>query len=293
MRVSDAQVFLRAQRNTTNARARFVHASDRLATGYRVIHPGDDPSALARAGDQQGAIARLSTIEKNLEHKAAEMNVMDSALGGVVEHLTRARELAVQMANDTFSASDRQNAAAEIQALEGAMTSALNTQFGERYVFAGHQTDAVPFDAIGNYAGDSGRTVIELSPGVTTTTNIDPAVAIKGAAGGVDLYQVMADLRAALNANDAAQIRGRLDEIDAGLEQVTVARAELGGNTRVMELARVAHLRVIDEATAQKSALIEQDFIEGSTALAEAENALQAVIGASAKTFDLSLLDRL
>lgn len=293
MRVSDAQIYALANANTGSARERMVSASDKLSTGFRVRHPGDDPTAIARALHQDRAVERLQSIQENIGHATSEVNIADAAIGTVADIITRARELTVQLANDTYNAEDRAGAALEIAALTDSMTAALNQPFGDKFIFGGHETLTPPFDAAGNYAGDTGVREIEIAPGVTQAISTRADVAIKGAGGGVDVYQVLADLQAALNANDANLIRGQLSNLDTSLTQVSTARTELGNAGNVLLTAEQAHVRAIDDASAETARLIEQDFIEGGTALAQAQSALEAVLAASAKSFDLSLLDRL
>ncbi len=293
MRVADSTIYQNATMHTNNARGRFVGASDRLSSGMRITHPGEDPIAASRAAQQQTAVMQIEAISRNIEHSLGEVGVADATLGNVTELITRARELAVQLANDSYSTTDRAGAALEVENIIASLTAQMNTTYGDRYIFAGSQTDAPPFDIAGNYAGDAQLRQIEVAPGVYEEVNVNADVAIKGAGGGVDVYAVLDGLRTALLADDANAIRAQLTGLDTSLDQVTLARVEVGNTTRIFETARSAAEKVADQGRLRVSELLEQDFVEGGTALAEAENALNAVLTASAKTFKLSLLDKL
>jgi flagellin-like hook-associated protein FlgL len=71
------------------------------------------------------------------------------------------------------------------------------------------------------------------------------------------------------------------------------AQALVGTTTNVLAVATTAHTRVIENAVSEAARLGETDLIAGTTELAQAQNALEAVLAASAKSFKLSLLDRL
>jgi flagellar hook-associated protein 3 FlgL len=293
MRVADSSIYEAATRHATRARASVVDAANKMSSGMRVTHPGDDATAATLALTHEAQRARLASLAEGVTDARGEIAIAEGALGGIVEILTKARELAVQLANDSYSASDRLSGTYEIDGQLANLTGHLNTQYGERYVFGGTLTSTPPFDVTGAYAGDAGVRSIEVAPGVVEAVNVRTDVAIQGASGGVDLYVVLNDLRAAFVANDANQIRAQLDALDAAITQVSTARTELGVTSNVFTSAAEVHALVADQERERTSALIEQDLISGPTSLAQAQSALEAVLAASAKTFDLSLLDRL
>jgi len=293
MRVADASIYQAATRHATQARASVVDASNKMSSGMRISHPGDDPKAAILALTHESTRARLASLADGVMDARGETTVAESALGGIVEILTKARELAVQLANDSYSASDRLAGTYEIDGQLANLTGFLNTQYGERYVFGGTLTATPPFDVTGAYAGNADVRSIEVAPGVVEAINVRPDIAFQGSAGGVDLYTVLNDLRAAFAADDATQIRAQLDALDTALTQVSSARTTLGVTSNVLTSAHQVHTLLADQEHERAAALAEQDVVSGSTALAQAQNALEAVLAASAKTFDLSLLDRL
>ncbi|MEW5738130.1 MAG: flagellar biosynthesis protein FlgL [Myxococcota bacterium] len=293
MRVTDRLLFENAARHAASARERFEAASREAATGVRVRHPEDDPAAasvMARTISQAG---RDGAIAKTLGTASDELAHAELALDGVSAALSRARELAVQLSNATYSANERAAAAQEVNGLFETVLGQLNRKVGHRYVFGGFQDDAPPFDATGAYLGDTGVREVEVAPGVTVPASIRADVALKGAGGGVDVLATLQALSTALAANNVAGVQGTLDALDTGIAQVARARSEAGSHLNVMDAAGAAALAARTDAQARLSHLADADIIDAASRLAQAERALDAALTAAARTFQPSLLDKL
>ncbi len=293
MRIADSQLYSHARANGGAARVKVLNASDALSTGYRVRGPGDDVTAYGLT-QRHNALAQQSTHFERVTGRAQdEVNAADAALGRVTEQLIEVRTLGLQLANDTYNASDRAGAAQTIAGIRASITGALNQEHGGRFMFAGSQTDTPPFDVDGNYNGDDQVRRIEISPGFFENVSISPETAILGVGGGVNIYTALQDLEAALLTDDSAQIRATFDALSTSLEQISEARTELGSHATVLAAAQTTHQTVIEQSTIAASNASEQDLIEGASNLAQAQSALDATLTAAAKTFELSLLDRL
>ncbi len=293
MRIADSQLYAHARNFGTAARAQVVQASDRLSSGYRVRGPGDDVTAFGLAQRHRAIAQQSAHFERVTSRAQHEVQAADGALSRVTESLIEARTLGVQFANDTYDTGARANAADVVASLRASVASALNADHGGSFIFAGTQTDAPPFDADGNYAGDAVARRIEIAPGVYEEVALDPEAAFLGTSGGVNVFTALQDLEVALQSDDAAQIRATLETLTGAIDQISNARAKLGGHANVLSAAETAHIRLQESATVAASNESEQDLITGASDLAQAQNALDATLTAAAKTFELSLLDRL
>lgn len=293
MRVTDRLLFDNAARYAAAARARFEGASREAATGVRVQHPEDDPAAASSIARTTAQAGREDAIARALGLAADELNSAEVALEGVSTALSRARELAVQMSNATYSANERAAAAQEVQGLFQHVLGQLNRKVGHRYIFGGFKDAAPPFDATGAYLGDSGVREVEVAPGVTVPASVRADVALKGVGGGVDVLATLETLAAALSANNVALVQGTLDGLDQGIAQVALARSQAGSHLSVMDAASAAARAARADAQARLSHLADADVIDAAARLAQAERALDAALSAAAKTFRPSLLDKL
>jgi flagellar hook-associated protein 3 FlgL len=210
----------------------------------------------------------------------------------VADVLIRARVLAIQLSNSTYSAQDRLSASEEVRQLTQHTIGLLNTQVGNRYIFGGNLDAAPPFQSDGTYVGDAGVRRVEVFPGVLQDASIRADVMAKGVGGGVDILQTLTDLSAALSTNDVDAVRSSLDTLDSSITQVSVGRAQTGAVMNTLDVAVTsARLAANDEQT-NLARITEADVFESATNLALAQRALEAALTASVRSFDLSLLKK-
>lgn len=293
MRVTDKMIFDSASLRSGQARDRLQTAIDQTSSGLKVEHPWDDPTATASVVTHRLSLKRLETIQVVAGRAADELQSADDALGGVVDAMARARELTIQMSNETYNATDRLNSSAEVRQLFGHVLGLVNTRVANRYVFGGNLDDAPPFDATGTYLGDAGIRKIEVFPGVMQDASINADQVIKGAGGGTDVFAVLDGLATALENNDLAAVRAAIEPLDDALTQISTGRSTVGAAMNAIDVAALAARSTADIETTTLSNLTEVDVIESTSRLALAQRALDAALTASARSFDLSLLNKL
>ncbi len=228
MRVTDRMIYDSAALNAATSRDRAQSAMEQVSTGMRVVHPGDDPAVAATMVRGQQTVDRLDAINQNAGRAADETDAADAALQSLSTVLARARELTVQLGNDTYSATDRQGAAAEVDGLIRQAVTLMNRDVNGRYIFGGDKDQAPPFDINGNYTGDTAVRQVEVAPGVLQDASVRADVAVKGVGGGVDLFATLQSLSTALKTNNGDAIRGSLTNLEAATTQVTNTLAQVG-----------------------------------------------------------------
>lgn len=293
MRVSDQSLFDLANLRIMRARVDTAEAGDRVASGKRIEHPWDasgDAGMVVRHHQESG---RQDGIFMASTRAADELRVVDGAMDQVTTTLTRAKELAVQLSNDTYNASDRANASAEVTQLFNAVVSQLNLRFGDRYVFGGTQDASAPFDAAGNYLGDTNVRRVEIAPNILQDASMRSDVAIKGAGGGVDVLQALQDFSTALTNNNSTNIRAAVQSLDDSISQVSRERSRIGSMMNVFDVAANMARQGRDAAQDARGRLEDVDIFEASTRYAATQRALEASISAASQQFRLSLLDKM
>ncbi len=293
MRVTDGMMFDQAARETGSARDRFQQVTQETSSGVRVSQPGDDPASAGLIVSGTIAQGRYDAIAQTAQRASDELASADSALATVNNLFTRAQELAVQLANPVYTASQRASGASEVNGLLQQVVAALNTRVGNRYVFGGNKDGTPPFDSAGNYLGDDGVRQVEIAPGVLGAASVRADVAAKGAGGGVDALAALQQLSVALAANDPAAIRGALDPLSKAIDQFGTARAQAGNAMNALDAATAVNQAARDGQKAAVSKLADADIVDSATRLAQAQQALQAALAATSQGFQLSLLDYL
>ena len=238
MRVTERMIFDSAQSQIAAARDQMQKMQQQVASGERVVAPGDDPGAAGLMVSYQIAIQRHDAIDQTASRASDETQVADGALQNVSTLLQQAKDLAVQLGNDTYSASERAAGAQEITSISNQIVAQMNTQVAGRYIFGGNVDRTAPFDPSGNYAGDTAVRQVEVAPGVLQDSSIRADQALKGVGGGVDAFASLSTLATALASNDAATIRSSVGDLTTADDQVAQALTQAGGIMDALQSAQ-------------------------------------------------------
>jgi flagellin len=106
---------LNAQRNLSNSKSALATALERLSSGLRINSAKDDAAGLAISDRFTTQIRGLDQAVRNSNDGISLSQTAESALGELTNNLQRIREIAVQSANASNSASDRQALDQEVQ----------------------------------------------------------------------------------------------------------------------------------------------------------------------------------
>ncbi len=106
---------LNAQRNLNGSQSALAMSLQRLSSGLRINSAKDDAAGLAISERFSAQIRGLNQASRNANDGISLAQTAEGALGEVSSTLQRIRELAVQSANATNSASDRGALDAEVQ----------------------------------------------------------------------------------------------------------------------------------------------------------------------------------
>jgi flagellin len=121
---------LNAQRNLNKSQNALQTSLQRLSSGLRINSAKDDAAGLAISERFTTQIRGLNQAARNANDGISLAQTAEGALGEIGNNLQRLRELAVQSANATNSASDRASLQAEASQLTAEITRvASQTQF--------------------------------------------------------------------------------------------------------------------------------------------------------------------
>ncbi len=115
----------------------------RLSSGLRINSAKDDAAGLAISDRMTSQIRGLNQAARNSNDGISLAQTAEGALQETTNILQRMRELAIQSANDTNSASDRASLQAEVNQLQQEMTRiASSTSFNGRNILDGTLNNA-------------------------------------------------------------------------------------------------------------------------------------------------------
>ena len=118
---------LNAQRNLGVSQSALAKSMQRLSSGLRINSAKDDAAGLAISDRMTSQIRGLNQAVRNSNDGISLAQTAEGALQESTNILQRMRELAVQSANDTNSASDRSSLQAEVNQLKQELTRIADT----------------------------------------------------------------------------------------------------------------------------------------------------------------------
>lgn len=134
---------LNAQNQLNKSQSLSDQALQRLSSGLRINSAKDDAAGLAIASRFDSQIRGLNVAQRNANDGISLAQTAEGALGQAGDLLQRIRELSVQSANDTNSASDRKSLQAEVSQLQAELNRVADTtNFNGRTLLDGSFTNS-------------------------------------------------------------------------------------------------------------------------------------------------------
>jgi flagellin len=154
---------LNAQNNLTGSQASLSQALQRLSSGLRINSAADDAAGLAISQQFTTQINGTNQAVSNANDAVSEAQTTAGALNTIVDNLQSIRTLAVESANGSNSASDRQ-----------ALDSQVQQQIAEITQIAQQTT----FNGLNVLNGSSGNTTYQVGANVGNTITINLATGV-------------------------------------------------------------------------------------------------------------------
>jgi flagellar hook-associated protein 3 FlgL len=163
VRVADTMTYDQVRGNIGKNRSQMSELQNQAATQKRVTKPSDDPVSASRVLGSRIDLQGNKQYVKNLNYAKSFLEMTDQALGDISENLMRAKELAINQANDASASEEtRRVVATEIQQVFNQIISVGNRKLGDRFIFGGFKTQTKPFDDEGRYQGDAGEMMLHI-----------------------------------------------------------------------------------------------------------------------------------
>ena len=122
---------------------------NQIASQSRLQELRDDPAAAAHATRHSSYLYRLERYSRNIAYAQSRHRESEVYMQETYGLLNRARELAIQGANGTYSADDRMAMATEVNQLLDQMVDIANARGADgAMLFAGDRTRTMPFRAV-------------------------------------------------------------------------------------------------------------------------------------------------
>jgi flagellin len=264
---------------TKNERA-MSQAMERLSTGQRINSASDDAAGLAISSRMTSQVNGLNMAVRNANDAISMVQTADGAAVEVSNMLQRMRELAVQAASETTSATDRDALDVEFEALTAEIERiADNTQWNGTTLLDGTigTNGAVAFQIGANASQTVTVTFADFETAHASMVStgglfegLDHATVNSGTTGNNSHDLASRDVDTTSNAGTA------ITQIDFALTHLNTHRAALGAAINRLEYAADNLANVSQNTSASRSRVLDADYASETTELARTQIIQQA-----------------
>ncbi len=152
MRVTDKSMFDQMTANLQSAMSGINKIEGEISSGKKVEVPSDDPVVYAQASLINAQQSVNTQFNRNLQAIQSFGSTYESTFNNVNDLLTQAKQLALQYADGTMSASDRANGAQAVEDIISQLVAEGNTQLANTYIFGGTKANQAPFELNPDYS---------------------------------------------------------------------------------------------------------------------------------------------
>jgi len=294
--------FDRSLSQMSDLRGSIETLQSQIATGQRLTRGSDDPAAAARLR-ALARTERLSQVEEdNADKLARDLGEAGDEILGVSNLLSRARELALQAANDPTGERGREAIAAELTQLSEELFDRANAQTltGEP-LFAGTAAGpAFTRDASGTvtYNGNTDISDVPIAPGTEIERGLPGSEIFEFDLAGTptSAFAILNDLAAALSGgspNPGAAAAAAVEGLDAALDSTTRSQTILGTRLAWVETIQQGQDDRRITIAEQRSQIGDTDLGEAISRLQQTLTTLEATQASFTRVSSLTLFDAL
>ncbi len=294
-RVSDAGQFLFVQQRTQRVQVEIRELQEQIVSGRRLLRPEQDPLGAGQVVRHSASLTALAQYDDSSAFGVQVLAAQDDALDDANSLLVRAEELASQFSSGIYTPAQREAAREEVHGLLQGLTSVGNSELAGRRLWSGLSQGGTPpfadpdttgYDPATAYTGSTYQ--FEVKVGADGAERI--RVSTPGGQVFTDALQALQDLEDALDTTgSSADVAATLADLGAARDGLANERASVGGRQAQLQ-SRITQVRGLTEREATSRAEIrDADFIVVATQLAQANNALQALLAAASQIKETSL----
>jgi flagellar hook-associated protein 3 FlgL len=288
MRITEGMTLNGVLQSESVAAQRMNRLSNQASTGVAVSEPSDDPAAYASIVDRNAQIATVQARSSAASVAAGDLNMAEGTLDQAGTLMSQASQIAIEAGNGTMSATDRANAAKQVDSITQEMVSLANAKGSSGYLFGGTKNNAPPFDASGNFTGNDGVTHVEVADGVLATSNANGAAAFT-AEGGRNVFADLQSLSTALSGNDLTGIQGAVKNLAADQTQLISARVDAGERAGRLTSASATMTSALTQMQVSLSSVQDADAATTFSNLQAAQNAYQQALQVNKQVLSVAL----
>jgi flagellin len=256
LRINTNVPALVAQRNLRTTRSSLDRSLERLSSGLRINHAGDDAAGLAISEILRAQTRGLTQAERNAQDGVSVVQIAEGGLSEISNILIRMRELGVQAASDTIGQNERKFLNIEFQQLLAEIDRISNTT----------EYNHVP---LLNGSGSA----FDIQVGTRNNPSIDRIRLFDSNTSDVNIVALGINLA---SVEDKASAQNSLGAIDAALGSVTAIRAQFGAMQNRLQSVINNIMVNRENISAATSRIRDMDMAEETTELTKNQILMQS-----------------
>jgi flagellin len=271
---------LNAQRSLASSQIELQSAMERLSSGKKINSASDDAAGFAIAERMTAQIRGLNMAAKNAQDGLAMMATAENATNDVTDMLQRIRELAVQGANDTNSAKDRDYLQDEVDALLTEINRvSTQTRYNNLILLDGQRSGTIQVGTEADQTvGFEIKTIdtdyLGLTWALDANGDVDPTGAgavTNGTGENSGTINAFTSTVGKIDLSTAESAATALTKITDAIERVATDRAGYGALQNRLEYTVSNLMNVAEFTQAARSRIEDADFAVESARLAKAQ----------------------
>jgi flagellar hook-associated protein 3 FlgL len=298
MRITQRALAVNSLRGLNGNLAAVTKLQNQLTSGKTISTPSDDPTGTNTSMiTRQGQAANLQHA-RNISDGHTFLDATDSALQSMLDQARRVRDLAVRALNTGGSSPASNDAiATEVDGIRESLLGQANQVVQGKPIFGGVTSGSQAYDTTtGAYVGVGGANGIPVHPVNRRVSDVEAIrVDITGPeaftdpVSGKDLFAVVANI--ATNAKNGTPQASDLDDLDAVVQRMTTAAADIGTRSARMDDAAAVNSSQNLSLQAKLTETEDVDLPKTIMELQMQQTGYQAALSVTAKSLQPTLLD--
>ncbi len=161
---------------------------NQISDNKRILRLSDDPIGAVNCVQIENDIKKTEQMAKNISDAQSWLTQTETALSEMNGMLVRAKELAIDAGNGTYTEEQRQAVREELLQLRDLFLETANTKFTGKYIFGGHNTVTKPFSVNGGVL--SYNSIEDLSSATPSEINAEGAQSRQYRVGPQSVFDV-------------------------------------------------------------------------------------------------------
>ncbi len=292
MRITETILFRELLRSLAENREQLGVRNQRMATGEKLRHPSDDPTAYLKYTAYRRIQRSLQDYQQNVEDGLNWTQTTSNLLDQIHDALNAAHDVAIQAADATIDASSRAALAERVDGLIRQIISIATSRFIGKNLFAGTKTDiseVFTYDGSSvTYNGNDGSLTRAVSKSVTLQINVTGQELIDAG-----VFSSLLDLKNALENNDEDAIRTAIDDIQNAGDEVLAINGRIGSIQKNLNSAK-NHLEIVSNHLEELISKVKDvDMASEITRYNLEEISYRAAMQATSELLNLNILNYL